>query len=77
MENPFGEGSKVTSPFSKLPSENEVKVDDVKEEITEMLAGIDEAPIVPKVIKTRKQAILDSYGGLESNVPINSPYWKS
>lgn len=25
--------------------------------------------------KTARQMILEEYGGLESNVPINSPYW--
>lgn len=25
--------------------------------------------------KSEKQKILDEYGGLESDVPLNSPYW--
>lgn len=25
---------------------------------------------------SKKQAILEKHGGLESNIPINSPYWR-
>lgn len=37
----------------------------------------DEVKEVITPVKSRKQMILEEYGGLESNVPINSAYWNS
>lgn len=79
MQNPFGQ-PKIEDLTGKVNKEEEARVieetKDIKEEINSMLTGIDEAPIIKAAPKSRKQAILDSYGGLESNVPINSAYWR-
>jgi hypothetical protein len=47
-----------------MPKVEEVKVEEIKkvEKVT--------------VTKSRKQKILDDHGGLESNIPINSAYWR-
>lgn len=48
------------------------------EELKKVAVEVKEIEIKPPapVKVSKKQEILDSYGGLESNVPINSAYWK-
>ena len=86
MDNPFGSDGTVKSPFTK--TEEEINLipklehsDFIKEpvevpKVSEVkLVGLPEVKSTEPPAKTIKQMILEEYGGLESNVPINSPYW--
>lgn len=87
MENSFGS---VKSPFDKgevakeeiiqAPNASvtlDEKDKEVVEEKSEVIEPVESKPVeVREVVKTKKQQILESHGGLESNVPLNSRYWK-
>ncbi len=66
MENPFSGKENVELPKEK--SEEEIKDAEVK------LEYLKSEPEEPKSLT--KMDILKKHGGLESNVPINSPYWR-
>jgi len=85
MDNPFGSDGTVKSPFIKKEEEINLNPklehsDFIKEpvevpKVSEVkLVGLPEVKPLPPA-KTIKQMILEEYGGLESDVPINSPYW--
>lgn len=63
---------KVNNPFIIKDKLNLPKV----EEVTKAEEPKDDIKVEEvKPNKTAKQTILEQYGGLESNVPINSGYW--
>lgn len=88
MENPFNKSeSQPELGESELPQPDPLK--DIVLPVTEPEAKLEESKVEkpklmpPEVLeefktpaKTRKQMILEEYGGLESNVPINSAYWQ-
>ena len=69
MDNPFEK--KEETQVEKPETPEVVKIDEpVKVEAPKI-----EAKSTPKKVSLKTQ-ILMKHGGLESNVPINSPYWK-
>jgi len=86
MDNPF---KKPGNPFetNNLPTisttPEAAPLDGIfKSTLPEESKGVINEELIEKVItskeppqKTVRQMILEEYGGLESNVPINSPYW--
>ena len=88
MENPF---KSLNTNQPKLDGITSVILDEPKEEVKEETKVIEETKIEKsaKLIKSipkppvkvdfnlnKKQQILAQYGGLESNVPVTSPYWR-
>lgn len=84
LNNPFTKDKPLDSPFNKdkpleLPKSIEPKVEikEVKEEpkieIKELRKGAKE---IKTPEKTEKQKLREKHGGLISNIPINSRYWK-
>lgn len=65
MDNPFGKKEETANPLVKAVEESK-KAEEKKEEV-----------IKPedKVLRTKAE-ILKKHGGLESNIPVNSSYWK-
>lgn len=58
---------------------NEAASDKLDKELNEKNPPIEThqfKEVKPKPVKTEKQLILEEYGGLESNVPVNSHYWQ-
>lgn len=62
MDNPFDKKDEVVNPLAKTTEPAKVTTKLEKKEETKVL--------------TEKQRILEEYGGLESNVPVTSRYWK-
>lgn len=78
IEDPFLK-KKEDIQIGDMFSDNKVEAAKINEEITKE-ASADLVEEVVKVVRPQpsaKQAILAEYGGLESNIPINSPYWRS
>lgn len=79
--NPFDK-SKSDDPFASLPaapgSARAAKEDSLKMTIDikrEKKAVAPPEPVKPSK-ESAKMAILKQYGGLESNIPITSSYWR-
>lgn len=69
MSSPFGKKDNIVNPFeSKEKAEVDLEAIVIKED--------KKVELITQQNKSRKQLILESCGGLESNVPINSPYWR-
>lgn len=66
------ENSKRTETSDFKPSLPESSKEAVEEALDK---SVEHKVTVVKTTKSAKQAILDQYGGIESNVPINSAYW--
>lgn len=80
--NPFGkdneESSDLTSDVSKdeLSASEELENKKVDEVQAETQLQEEKKQVVKTIKKSRKMIILEQYGGLESNIPITSPYWR-
>lgn len=84
FNNPFAKDKHLDSPFNKdkpleLPKYIELKEEskEIKEEPKiEVKELRKEAKEVKVPEKTEKQKLREKHGGLISNIPINSRYWK-
>jgi len=68
INNPFG-SKPLEIPKPEMPKVEEIKAEESNEEVVGITEKLE--PIL-----SRKMQILAKYGGLESNVPVNSPYWR-
>jgi len=76
VKTPFAEKSKLEGPVEppkvEEPKIEPVKVEPVVESAKEETEKVEET----KVEEEEYQKILREHGGMESNIPMNSPYWK-
>lgn len=86
MQNPFGKNGEIKKETEEttIPSQEPIVLKDdnskskveTKEPVKVVEKEKKNEPTSVRPTKTRKQMILEQHGGLESNVPITSIYWK-
>lgn len=77
MDNPFGKKTEIVKANSekldvakKEPEKKEIKKEEPEVKISEPKAQNAGSQA------SKKRKILERYGNKESNIPVNSPYWK-
>lgn len=82
MTDPFAkpEDELNPTPLTEVVGDNkpieEANPFEAKEEVVEEVKPVEIAePIKLGVRENARQRILEEYGGLESNIPVNSSYW--
>lgn len=63
------------SMFDSLANEIKTENKAIKDNLSGRRTGTGSEKVLAKPAETPKAAILRECGGLESNIPINSPYW--